>query len=251
MDRDIESLVKSCKGCALAAEAPPIKFNPWPETDHPWLCLHIDFAGPLNGSYYLIIVDSFFKWPEILRCKKPITIGFLHGLFVRFGVTDSIVSDNVTQFTSKEFKTFCKMSVVKLITIVPYHSRSNGQAEWFVDTIKRALKKSNFGSMEAALQQFLQMYWLTPNKNIPSAMTLAEIMFALEIRSVFDNLIFNKETVKHTAQKTGNKFYEVLFNTFDVPIPQKNPETKRSKRKRRDTERIDISPKRKKILTLC
>lgn len=43
---------------------------------------------------------------------------------------------------------------------------------------------------------------------------------------------------------------EVLFNTFDVPILQKDPETKiqkrQSKRKRRDTERIDINPKRKR-----
>ena len=58
-DRDIESLVKSCKGSGLAAKAPPIKFNPWPETKYPWSRLHIDFAGPLNGSYYLIVIDIF------------------------------------------------------------------------------------------------------------------------------------------------------------------------------------------------
>ena len=28
MDKNIENAVKSCKGCALAAKAPPIKFNP-------------------------------------------------------------------------------------------------------------------------------------------------------------------------------------------------------------------------------
>lgn len=27
---------KTCKGCALAAKAPPIKYNPWPKTDRPW-----------------------------------------------------------------------------------------------------------------------------------------------------------------------------------------------------------------------
>ena len=87
MDKDTVSLVKSCKGCTLAAKAPPIKFNLWPETDHPWSHLHIDFAGPLNSSYYLIIVDSFSKWPDILRCKKTtmgVVIGFLHKLFTRF-----------------------------------------------------------------------------------------------------------------------------------------------------------------------
>ena len=51
----------------MVAKAPPIKYNPKPKTDCPWSCLHIDFAGSLKGSYYLIIVDSFSKWPEILR----------------------------------------------------------------------------------------------------------------------------------------------------------------------------------------
>ena len=40
MDTDIDSLVKSCKGCALAAKAPPIKYNQWPETDsHGYICI--------------------------------------------------------------------------------------------------------------------------------------------------------------------------------------------------------------------
>ena len=30
MDKDTENAVKLCKGCAMAARAPPIKFNPWP-----------------------------------------------------------------------------------------------------------------------------------------------------------------------------------------------------------------------------
>ena len=147
-----------------------------------------------------------------MRCKKPtigVVIGFLHKLFVRFRVSDSIVSDNATQFTSKEFKGFCKMFVVEHIIIAPYQPRNNSQAEWFVDTFKKALKKSNSGSTDAALQQFLQVYWLTPNKNVPSATTLAEIMLAWKIRSVFDKLIPNKEKVKYMVQKSGNKFYKV------------------------------------------
>ena len=201
MDRDIESLVKSCKSCALEAKTPPRKFNPCPETKFPWSRLHIDFAGSLNSSYYLNVVKNYSKWPEILRCKKPTTvvvIGFLYGLLARFGVPDSIVSGNATQFTSKEFKGFCKMFVVEHITIAPYYPRSNGQAERFVDTFKRALKTSNGGSTEPALQQFLQVYRLTPNKNMLSAMTPTKIIFARKIRSVFDKLIPNKKKVKGT-----------------------------------------------------
>ena len=56
MHRDLKSSVISCKGCTLVAKVPPIKFKAWPETDH-----HIDIAGPLNGLYYLILVESLSK----------------------------------------------------------------------------------------------------------------------------------------------------------------------------------------------
>ena len=58
MDKDIENAVKSCKGCALAAKVPPIKFNPWLKTDLPWSRIPIDFAGTLEGYYYLIVVSE-------------------------------------------------------------------------------------------------------------------------------------------------------------------------------------------------
>ena len=63
--------------------------------------LHIDFAGLMQGQYYLIVVDSFSKWPEVMKSKNPTcsdTIRFLHELFARFGVPDTIVLDNGTQF---------------------------------------------------------------------------------------------------------------------------------------------------------
>ncbi|XP_036360292.1 solute carrier family 15 member 4-like [Octopus sinensis] len=62
MDCDIEESVKSCRFCALAAKSPLVKFQPWPKTDSSWIRLHIDFSGPLNGAYYLIVVDSYTKF---------------------------------------------------------------------------------------------------------------------------------------------------------------------------------------------
>ena len=61
MDRDIEKIVRECQGCPLAAKAPPVQIQPWPKMDTPWTRLHIDYAGPLNGHYFLVVVDSFTK----------------------------------------------------------------------------------------------------------------------------------------------------------------------------------------------
>ena len=89
-------------------------------------------------------------------------------LFARFGVVDCVLSDNGSQFTSVEFKDFCEIIQIKHITTPQYHSRSNGQAERFVDTLKRAPQIASGTPTDKALQQFLQVYRITPNPNLTS-----------------------------------------------------------------------------------
>lgn len=71
--------------------------------------IHIEFAGPSNGSYYLFVLDNFSKWLEISKCKKATsssTTGFLHAALVRFDTPDTIVPVNGTQFVSFGFQKF-------------------------------------------------------------------------------------------------------------------------------------------------
>ena len=158
MGKDIANMVDSCKGCTLVAKAPAITCKPWPKTVQPWQMIHVNFASPLDDQYYLIIVDSQTKCPEVLKCKRPTkncTIWFLHELFARFGVVDCVVTDNGTQFTSNEFKQFCDTYQVMYITTAQYHPMSNGLVGRFVDTLKRALRKAQGMPTDRALQQFL------------------------------------------------------------------------------------------------
>ena len=74
MDKEIINLVRIFKNCALVTKAPPVKFNPWPKTDKPWSRLHIDYAGPIKRTYYFVLVDSFTKWLEVVKCKTPTSI---------------------------------------------------------------------------------------------------------------------------------------------------------------------------------
>ena len=81
-----------------------------------------------------------------MKCKKSTcsgTIRVLHEIFARFCIPNTIVSDDGTQFMANEFKDFCKAFLILHITTTPYHPSSNRQAERFVDTFKRAFKKSD------------------------------------------------------------------------------------------------------------
>ena len=80
-----------------------------PKRDRFWSRVMINFACPTKEQYYLIVVDSFSKWPDVMKCKNPTfsgTIRFLHGILARFDFSGKILSDNWILYTAKEFKDF-------------------------------------------------------------------------------------------------------------------------------------------------
>ena len=99
------------------------------------------------------------------------------------------MATSTSQFTSREFKDFCKSYQIDLVTTAPFHPPSYGRAERFVDNLKRALKKGRVTPTEKALQEFLQVYRITPNNKTPASQWPAKVMFAPKIRSVYDKLL--------------------------------------------------------------
>jgi len=60
---------------------------------------HIDFAGPVAGKMILVVVDARSKWIEtypMATATASTTIQQLR-LFAKFGIPQSIVSDNSPQ----------------------------------------------------------------------------------------------------------------------------------------------------------
>ena len=81
-----------------------------------------------------------------------------------------------------------------------YHPRSNGQAEKFVDTFKRALRKNQgMNTIERSIQKYLAVYRITTNLNMGSVLLPAELMFVRRIYSVFNRLL--PSLAKKTAEK--------------------------------------------------
>nr|XP_049466987.1 uncharacterized protein K02A2.6-like [Anopheles coluzzii] len=187
LDADITEWVKTCNACQAVARSPPHS------SPVPWQRIHVDYAGPLDGDFYLIVVDSFTKWPEVFRTSSTTsaaTIGILRGIFARYGVPTTLVSHNGTQFTSEDFKFFCFQNGIEHITTAPYHPQSNGQAERFVDTFKRTVKKisADGRTMQEALDAFLLSYRSTPSSVLEGLKSPAEIMFGSPMRTTLDLL---------------------------------------------------------------
>ena len=63
-------------------------------------------------------------------------------MFSRYGVPDTLVTDNGPQFASDEFAKFAKVWSFKQVTSSPRYPQSNGKAENAVKTVKRLFTKS-------------------------------------------------------------------------------------------------------------
>ena len=121
----------------------PIRAWEWP--GKPWIRIHIDYVGPFNGKMYLIVIDSYSKWIEIIpttSATAEATVTILREIFSRWGLPLMIVSDNATCFTSYIFTDFCKHNAIKHITSSPHHPSTNGLAEEQSKCLSMVLKKS-------------------------------------------------------------------------------------------------------------
>ncbi|KAJ8357039.1 hypothetical protein SKAU_G00198330 [Synaphobranchus kaupii] len=161
-----------------------------------------DFAGPFEGHMFLVVVDAHSKWPEVKLMGSTTTsktIQALRGLFSRHGLPEVLVSDNGPQFISSEFATFLQESGVKHLRSAPFHPATNGQAERFVQTLKRSLKASRGSTtVQHRLDSFLLSY-----RNAPHATTNespAVLLLRRRLRSRFDLLKPSVATVVEQAQ---------------------------------------------------
>ena len=211
LDSNIEMLVKSCQECQAVKNAPPVApLHPWVWPTKPWQRVHVDFAGPFQGSMFFVAVDAHSKWPEVHLMSSTTTaktLDVLRKIFSAHGLPDQIVSDNGPQFVSSEFAYFMKQNGVKHTRSSPYHPSTNGLAERFVQTMKQSLKASakSDRSLSQRLYDFLLTYRTSPHTTTgvsPSALFLNR-----ELRTRFDLLKPSQEgrvMEKQSQQKTDH-----------------------------------------------
>jgi hypothetical protein len=114
---DTKDIVRCCGGCqfytqkthlpAQALQTVPITW--------PFAVWHLDMVGllrqaPGGFTHLLVAVDKFSKWIEarpIINVRSEEALSFFTDIIYHFGIPNTIITDNDTQFTGQKFLNFC------------------------------------------------------------------------------------------------------------------------------------------------
>ena len=190
MDGEIENIARSCCACQENGNnLQKVPLHPWQLPERPWERLHIDLAGPYFGFMWLVVEDAFSKWPEIIKLRTATSATVATNLMKIFavqGLPEQLVSDNGSQFTSVEFKEFCKYRGISNCYVTPYHPQANGQVERFIQTFKKCMNKmaQSGNNLDYNLNNFLLTYRITKHSSTNEAP--CQLLMGRKLRTRFD-----------------------------------------------------------------
>ncbi|KAI5351002.1 hypothetical protein L3X38_003893 [Prunus dulcis] len=148
---DAQTFTQKCDKCQRFANIPQLPAEPLTAMVSPWPFTQwgLDLIGPMpegkgQVKYAVVAVDYFTKWAEA-EALATITAARIESfvwqnIVCRFGIPNSIVTDNGRQFDNAKFKQFCSNLKIRLCFASPAHPQSNGQVEAVNKIIKKTLK---------------------------------------------------------------------------------------------------------------
>lgn len=106
-------------------------------TTWPFAVWGLDMVGPLKSAprgytHLLVAIDEFTKWIEaklVATITVEWTAEFFRGIVHPFGIPNSIITDNGTQFNGDAFLRFCNDYSIDLSFTAVAHPRTNEEAE--------------------------------------------------------------------------------------------------------------------------
>ena len=146
LNNQIEQLVRRCETCLNllpSKPAEPMLIRTLPT--RPWKIIGSDLFQYVN-RHYIILVDYYSSLPEVYLLRSPNSkwvVEATREAFAHHGIAEEVISDNGSQYSSREYQRFSKDWEFQHTTSSPHYPKSNGLAEATVKIIKGLIKKSN------------------------------------------------------------------------------------------------------------
>lgn len=213
LTNDIFQTVASCSTCARFSNQQtkePLQQHEVPTL--PWLRVAMDILEFKSRSY-LVVVDCYSHFPELrLVSSKTASevISALKSMFAVHGVPKTILADNMP-FNSYLMQSFAKDWGFDMVTSSPHYPKSNGQAERYVQTMKKFLRKCEDSKED--IYASLLAYRETPFSG--SCYSPAEMLFNRCIRSCLPRTSATLQVQPPSAPETSTVYQQKQKQYYD------------------------------------
>jgi hypothetical protein len=181
------------------------------------------FAKSARGyTHLLVAIDKFSKWADVcpimnLRAEQVVT--FFTDIVYRFGVPNSIITDNGSQFTGRKFLEFCDKFHIRVDWAAVAHPQTNGQVERANGMILQGLKPRIFDRLNKSGRKWLQelpaVVWslrTTPSR--ATGFTPFFLVYGAEA-ILLTNLEYGSPRVRGYAEGTNQRAREDSLDQLD------------------------------------
>jgi transposase InsO family protein len=212
ISKDIEEFVKRCPVCVKNSvpRHEPLLTTKLP--DYPWQRVGTDLFQ-LNGDNYILVADYYSRYPEVIKLNSTTSssvIKALKSVFSRYGIPETVCSDNGPQYSSQEFADFAITYNFSHVTSSPYFPQSNGHAERAVQTAKELLKESKDPFMSLLIYRTTPLPWCN--------LSPAELLMGRQLRSnlpVMEKNLIPNWTYLEKFKETDKEFKRKQKRDYD------------------------------------
>lgn len=150
MNKDIYSFIKECPRCQEhGAKYINEKAYPVSVPIKPFAQIGIDVKHVVTSQtghrYIIVAIDYLTKYVEAraltVQTSSEIASFIYEEIITRHGTPDIIITDNGRPFIAELIQLTCRQFGIRIKTISPFHSQSNGLIERFNRTIDAILKR--------------------------------------------------------------------------------------------------------------
>jgi transposase InsO family protein len=112
--------------------------------------LQIHSASSKGHRFVLVAMDYFTKWTKVIPLKnmtlknvthKEVIYFILEHIVHRFGIPQTLITDQGSSFMSHQVRQFAESLKIKLLSSSPYYTLANGHAESSNMTLIKLIKK--------------------------------------------------------------------------------------------------------------
>ena len=199
-----DDVARWCAGCSVCARKKPGPGRGREPMQHvsvgvPLEKIAIDIVGPLpkteNGNEYIMVVSDYFtKWVEAYaipdHTAQTVADKLLNEFICRYGMPQSIHSDQGREFESVLFQCLCEMLGIDKTRTAPYRPQSDGLVERFNKTLQQMLSlfvNNRRDDWDDHIPYLLLAYRSSPQQSTQCTPNL--LMFGREVRLPLEAIV--------------------------------------------------------------